>query len=193
MEQLTKRQNEIVQTSIKLISEGGIQNFTMKSLAAHLGVSEPAIYRHFSCKMDILLSMLQKIEDTNIIFKKEIEENSPSLSMIEHMFVQNSKVFINNPELSSIIFSEEIFQNNKILSDKVLNIMWKRNNLTSKVIAEIQKNGEIRNDISPEKLTTIIIGTLRLTISKWRLSGFSFDLAIELQEIWVAISSILTV
>lgn len=191
MNQLTNRQNEIVKASIKLISEGGIQNFTLKTLAAELSVSEPAIYRHFSSKMEIILSMLSKIEETNIQFKKNIDEMSPSLGLLEHMFLNNAKLFTDYPELSSIIFSEEIFQNNKILSDKVLKIMKDRNDLTTKVILDIQKKGEIRNDITAQQLTTIIIGSLRLTISKWKLSKFSFDLSLELMEIWSALSLIL--
>lgn len=188
MKELTKRQNEIVATSIKLISEGGIQNLTMKTLAANLGVTEPAIYRHFSSKMDILFAMLDLVANSNKKFKQEIEEKEPSMSLLEHMFVNNSEMFIKNPELSSIIFSEEIFQNNEILADKVLKIMEERNRLTCKVIEDVQKTGEIRSDIPPQKLTLIIIGTLRLTISTWKLSGFSYDLDSELSQNWAAIS-----
>ena len=191
MESLTKRQNEIVKASIKLISIGGVQHFTMKALAAQLGVTEPAIYRHFSSKRDIFIAMLLMIEETNKKFKKEIEENKPSLSLIEKMFVQNSKFFNENPEISSIIFSEEIFQNSKTLSDKILNITKERNRLTLKVIDEIQKKGEIRDDVSAKKLTLMIIGTLRLEISTWKLSGFSYDLTEEVQETWAAIRTLL--
>ncbi len=191
MESLTKRQNEIVKASIKLISIGGVQHFTMKALAAQLGVTEPAIYRHFSSKRDIFIAMLLMIEETNKKFKKEIEENKPSLSLIEKMFVQNSKFFNENPEISSIIFSEEIFQNSKTLSDKILNITKERNRLTLIVMDEIQKKGEIRDDVSAKKLTLMIIGTLRLEISTWKLSGFSYDLTEEVQETWAAIRTLL--
>ncbi|MBK5201470.1 MAG: TetR/AcrR family transcriptional regulator [Spirochaetaceae bacterium] len=187
MESLTIKQNEIVKASIKLISEGGIQHFTMKSLAELLGVTEPAIYRHFSSKMDILFSMLLMIDETNKQFKIEIEETTPSLNLLKKMFINHSKIFIENPEISSIIFSEEIFQNNKKLSDKILHIMKERKNLTCKVIEDIQKSGEIRDDISAKKLTLIILGSLRLTISNWKYSGFTFDLEKELDETWSAI------
>lgn len=191
MESLTKRQNEIVQESIRLISEGGVQNFTMKALAAKLKVTEPAIYRHFSSKQDIFLAMLHMIEETNINFKSKIEETKPSLELLEKMFIQNSQLFKDNPEISSIIFSEEIFQNDKLLSDKILNITTERNRLTLNVLKTIQETGEIRNDVSAEKLTVMIIGTLRFTISSWKLSGFSYDLNTEVQDIWATIKSLL--
>lgn len=191
MKSLTKRQNEIVQESIRLISEGGVQNFTMKALAAKLKVTEPAIYRHFSSKQDIFLAMLHMIEETNINFKSKIEETKPSLDLLEKMFIQNAQLFKENPEISSIIFSEEIFQNDKLLSDKILNITKERNRLTLNVLKTIQETGEIRNDVSAEKLTIMIIGTLRFTISSWKLSEFSYDLNEEVQNIWATIRSLL--
>lgn len=191
MEELTKKQNEIVKISIKLISEGGIQNFTMKSLAKQLGVSEPAIYRHFSSKLEILHSMLRLIEKTNTEFKAEIENSNPSISLIENMFVKNAEVFTATPELSSIIFSEEIFQNNPTLSKKLFDIMEERNNLTLQVIDKIQKSGEIRDDVPAEKITLMILGALRITISKWKLSGFNYNLNNEVKDTWMAINTLL--
>lgn len=44
---LTKRQTEIIEAAINLIAASGIQNLTVKYLADHLGITEPAIYRQF--------------------------------------------------------------------------------------------------------------------------------------------------
>ncbi|MCK5675079.1 MAG: helix-turn-helix transcriptional regulator, partial [Spirochaetales bacterium] len=50
MKDLTKRQRQIIDISINIISERGIQDLTMKNLSSQLGISEPAIYRHFESK-----------------------------------------------------------------------------------------------------------------------------------------------
>ena len=191
MKSLTKRQSEIVKASIELISEGGIQYFTMKTLAAKLHVTEPAIYRHFSSKTDIILSMLNIIEEANKQFQKESEKETPSLALLEQMFISKAQLFIENPEISSIVFSEEIFQNNKTFSNRVLQIMTQMNQLTRIVIEKIQQKGEVRRDISAEQLTYIIIGSLRFTIVRWKLAGFQFDLESALKETWAALQTLL--
>ena len=56
---MTKRQEEITKEAIKLISEKGIQGLTIKNLSKRIGISEPAIYRHFEGKTDILLKLLE--------------------------------------------------------------------------------------------------------------------------------------
>ena len=54
----TARQIEIINAATELMNQGGIQQLTTKSLAEKIGFSEPAIYRHFKNKTDILSSVL---------------------------------------------------------------------------------------------------------------------------------------
>ena len=54
----SKRQIEIIEAATILIGQKGIQNLTTKNLAAEIGFSEPALYRHFKNKSDILQSVL---------------------------------------------------------------------------------------------------------------------------------------
>ncbi len=192
MTNLTGRQYEIMQSSIRLISEGGIQHFTIKALAESLGISEPAIYRHFSSKMDILLSMLTFTENEGKDFRETVNSESPSLHQIEIMFSRQAKLFTENPALSAIIFSEEIFQNDTRLSEKVLQLMNERQDIIYATLVRIQQVKEIRTDIDPEYLTLMIMGTLRLIISKWRLNKFSFDLEQEISRAWAALHNLLT-
>jgi TetR/AcrR family transcriptional regulator, fatty acid metabolism regulator protein len=181
---LTKRQNEILQASIKLIAEGGIQHFTTKALALELGVSEPAIYRHYKNKQEILLTILSIFKEDTGRFKREIKREEASLKQIERMFVDKTEQFTVNPALTAVIFSEEIFQNDRQLAEMVLSIMNERHQAIHSVIEKVQTAGEIRRDISAHQLTLIIMGTLRLIISKWNLTGYGFDLKSETAEAW---------
>lgn len=184
---LTKRQEEIIQKSMELISDKGIQNFTTKSLASLLGISEPAIYRHFSGKKEILISILNLIKENNI----SLLPREYSLNQIENMFLQHGRQFIANPAMTAIIFSEEIFQNDKELSDMVISMMNERHKIILSIIESEQSAGNVRNDISAEQLSRIIMGTLRLIISQWRLNAFAFDLTVEIKKTWQALSMIL--
>ena len=57
---LTTRQKQITQIALELIASGGIQNLTIKNIAAQLKITEPAIYRHFSTKAEIITAMLRR-------------------------------------------------------------------------------------------------------------------------------------
>ncbi|MCF7934010.1 MAG: TetR/AcrR family transcriptional regulator [Spirochaetia bacterium] len=192
MKALTARQQEIIQSSLKLITEGGIQHLTIKALSASLGVSEPAIYRHFSSKQEILLTLLQILEDDNLRFRQTIASEKPSIRHIAGMFSRQGQLFMHNRELSSIIFSEEIFQNNRELSQKVLQISTERHEIVRSIIISAQQQREIRTDIDSRQITLMIIGSLRLVVLTWRLSDFGFDLAEELSASWEALFKMLS-
>jgi hypothetical protein len=47
------------------------------------------------------------------------------------------------------------------------------------IIEEGQKNNELRNGIPINEMAGMIIGSIRYTVIKWRLSHFEFDLLNE--------------
>ena len=54
----TERQNQIIEESIKLIHNQGIQGMTIKNISNAIGLTEAAIYRHFKSKDEILSTIL---------------------------------------------------------------------------------------------------------------------------------------
>ncbi|MBT4340250.1 MAG: TetR/AcrR family transcriptional regulator, partial [Bacteroidetes bacterium] len=104
----TDRQKEIVEVALELITEKGIQGLTIKNLSKKIGISEPAIYRHFDNKIQILISILEFFKDnTEQIFKKELNNNDKAIDKIEHLFTRHFASFSTTPSLVSVIFAEE--------------------------------------------------------------------------------------
>jgi len=178
MNELTSRQRQIIDISIKIISERGIQDLTMKNLSNELGISEPAIYRHFESKQKILIAVLESFKHQN----KLINENPPheGETAFQHLtrsidMIMNK--FNKNPAMSAVIFSEEIFQNQSELSEMVMNIMNSTIGFFTNLLEKGQFDKSIRSDIGKEELSVIVMGSVRHIVTVWRLSGFSIDLS----------------
>jgi len=188
----TKRQNEIIDVSISLIAEAGIQNLTIRNISEKMGISEPASYRHYKSKLDILLAILSYFEDSSRVMLEEIAATeASSLDKLGDIFVNKCAEFAKRPELAKVIFSEEIFQNEEVLSRKVADIMKIHGEIISKIIDDAQKNGEIKNNIPLDHLTLIIMGSLRLIVTRWRLSGFKFDIVDSAKSQWQSIRQLI--
>jgi len=189
----TDRQREIVDTSVNIIAQKGIQQLTIKNISKSMGISEPAIYRHFRSKLDILLAILANFQDstkTSLLRVQSIDKSS--VEKIETIFTTHIITFSANPALAATIFSEEIFQNDVKLSTKVAAIMELSQTEIEKLIKKGQQRNEIRDDISERHLATMIIGSLRLLVTRWRLSRFSFDLEVEGVDLWKSIERLAT-
>lgn len=189
---LTNRQIEIIQAATKLIGEGGVQSLTTKTLAKEMGFSEPALYRHFKDKNEILLSVLRFYMGE---LKKGISDISDDkisgLDKIKAIVDFQFGHFTKHPAIIMVIFAETSFQYDAALSNQVSEIMQQKSKSLELIIKSGQEEGGIRNDISPQQLATIVMGSMRITILKWRLSNFKFDLIAEGRTLWSTIELLL--
>jgi hypothetical protein len=95
---------------------------------------------------------------------------------------------VNNPAIVSVIFSEGIFQFNKDLNKMVMELIeLMQTNIRSVIVKGIDA-GQIRGFIGASTITTIIMGSMRMTVLKWKLSGHKSNL---LQDGMTVLSGIL--
>lgn len=180
MADYSPRQLEIMNAAIELIAFKGIQGLTTKNLALELKLTEGALYRHFSSKFDILLAILSNFQaNAKQDLEKVCSNEDPAMEHIEQIFMKRFQSFTEKPAVASVIFSESIFQNDKRLSKKVFELVGNHEEVLNCIIEKGQKSQEFRNDISAKEIVNIIIGYVRYFITRWRLSGFEFDLIAE--------------
>ena len=191
MKTYTERQTQIIDKSIKIIADKGIQQLTIKNLSKSLGVSEPAIYRHFKSKIDILLAILDNFSKIPDELHSEGKNQGKSINILENIFLSHIGYFSKNSAQAAVIFSEEIFQNDTRLSEKVYSIMEKNETRILKIIKNGQSKKEIREDITAEHIATIVIGSLRFLVTKWRLSNLSFNLEEKGRTVWNSIEKMI--
>lgn len=178
MQDFTDRQIEIMEAATNRISKFGIQNLTIKTLAEDIGLSEPALYRHFKSKNEILYSLLEyfKTEMKNRIQSIPIKETATEADKLRAIFNSQLQTFVNKPAIVSVIFAESIFHYEENLSNKVSEIMDMMQEYVKKNIQQGQQNGQYNKLMGASTLTTIIIGGMRMTVLKWKLAGHKSDL-----------------
>lgn len=178
MQEFTDRQIEIMEAATNRISKYGIQNLTIKTLAEDIGLSEPALYRHFKSKNEILLSVLEyfKMEMKSRIQSIQFKEDDRYAERLRLIFNSQLQTFTAKPAIVSVIFAESIFHFDENLSNKVAEIMDLMQNYVLENVKNGQENGQCSKVIGASTLTTIIIGGMRMTVLKWKLSGHKSNL-----------------
>lgn len=191
---LTVRQQEIIDVSLELISTTGIQGFTIKNLAKKIGISEPAIYRHYENKISILLAILDYFKSrSESLFVKQVNEADSSLVRIEKIFQGHFNAFEKTPSLVNVIFSEEIFRNEPILQEKITDIMDRNSGVIKAIVAEGQAKGEIKSEIESKYLTLIILGSLRMMVKRWQMGDKSFNHSEEVSKLFNTIKNLIEI
>ena len=174
---MTERQTEIIDISIGIIAEQGIQGLTIKNLSKKIGISEPAIYRHFESKTQILLTILNNFSEmASLLNDLMTSNNDTAANKIDFMFSRIIDVFKDTPSYISVIFSEEIFKNEDVLKNKIVSILTKNEQTVEGILKKGQESGEVRTDIDYKNLALIVMGTLRFKVKQWDLNDYHGDI-----------------
>jgi AcrR family transcriptional regulator len=190
--EFTTRQVEIIEAATKLIGEKGIQNVTTKHLAKEIGFSEPALYRHFSGKTDILVSVLEYFrEKMRAGLDPLLAKQESGLEKVHQLIKYQFKIFSSNPAIIMVIFAETSFQYDKKLSKTVSKLLEQKKQLVINILNEGVSDGSVRNDADVEQLTSIILGSMRFNVLQWRLLNFDFDMNLKGAELWKTLNLLL--
>lgn len=177
----TVRQIEIMELASQIIDRDGIQELTTKNLAGEIGLSEAALYRHFKSKNEILLGLLDyfMLEMKERIARITINNGRTPSELLKDIFTSQLKTFAKKPAIVSVIFSEGIFQFNKELMEKVSGMMKMMQTEIDAIVTRGQQEGSFRDFAGPATMSTIIMGSMRLAVMKWKLFGRRSDLVKE--------------
>ena len=170
-----ERQDMIIDEAIKIIHNSGYQSLSIRELAKQVKISEPAIYRHFLNKEDIILGILNRMFDFDHLLNKDIESTTSSKDKIKHFILFHFQFLENNHEMTSVLFAEDMFNQSEILRNRFSFMIQKRKSLLLKILEEAEDAGEILA-IDIKELLSIILGTIRVIVLEWRLSNFNFSL-----------------
>lgn len=174
----TDRQIEIMELATQIIDRKGIKELTTKNLAAEIGLSEAALYRHFKSKNEIMLELLNyfMLEMKERIAGIAAKEGKSPAELLKDIFNSQLKTFAQKPAIVSIIFSEGIFQFNKELIQKVSGMMEMMQTQIDAIVKRGQQEGVFRDFAGPSTISTIIMGSMRLAVMKWKIFGRQSDL-----------------
>ncbi len=181
---LTKRQKEIIDVAMRIIVEEGAQKLTIRKVAAIVGVSEPAIYRHFASKHDLLVKLLEHLQQSILpVFITLQVESLDFRHAIETFITTLFSNIESNPAYALFVFTEEAFHADNELRPLLLHMLTTMLKLFEASLAEFQANGECRTDLSAQELAQTMLGTIRLTVTQWHLQERSAPLIEQAQPL----------
>jgi AcrR family transcriptional regulator len=92
------RRRHLVETAIRLFTEGSYRGTTTAEIARAAGVSEPILYRHFASKRDLYLAGLEHVwAKTREVWERALEEASDACAAVEA--IGKGHVSVRSPKL----------------------------------------------------------------------------------------------
>jgi hypothetical protein len=77
------------------------------------------------------------------------------------------------------IFSDGLLEESKSINEAIMQIMAIKRKHLLQIIQQGQKQQQFTEKLTADELVHIIMGSFRLHMLQWRLSGFAFDLKLK--------------
>ena len=92
------RRRHLIETAIRLFTDGSYHGTTTAEIARAAGVSEPILYRHFASKRDLYLAALEHVwAKTRAAWERKLDEASDACAAVEA--ISKEHVSVRSPKL----------------------------------------------------------------------------------------------
>ncbi len=167
----TERQKDILKAAFNLIATQGIQELTIKNLAKAVGVSEPALYRHFESKASILAAVVDEIVAIrNEAWRDTVMEGKPAVECLKSFFLRQAQTFESLPSLVIILFPDMLFKQDPVLLERIRSMVKETGDRIKKLLEAGVAEGSFKNDLDSKAVSLMLIGGFRILVSEWQMN-----------------------
>ncbi|KAB2888268.1 MAG: TetR/AcrR family transcriptional regulator [Desulfobulbaceae bacterium] len=180
------RQQQIVDAAAVLIFKYGSEHLTVKRIAAEVGISEAAIYRHFKSKKSILSFLLNHIEEALLkdISSESIANEPVTLDTIERIIRNHFSNIGMRKGISFQIIAEIISLGDRSLNKQASRAINRYIARLKEILADGVRDGAIRPDIDLEAAATLLFSLIQGLVNIWSLSTGTFKLIDTYTSLW---------
>ena len=144
------RQLQIIQAVGTLITTKGMNSVTIHDIAGEIGVTEAAIYRHFTSKRAIYSLLLERWEESLLsTVRGEQYDSLPALENLERAFWAQLSEVQNRQALSFIVIEAIAFEGMRGLSTQVAAVITDYLEAIQDILVRGINEGTVRPDVNP--------------------------------------------
>ena len=153
------RQEQIKKAVLEIIANEGLHHFSTRNLAKKIGLSEGAIFRHFSTKRDIIKGIMDDVAVDMIGTLRNIVLNPDKAEdKLFKYLCQNVKYLKKNRGITILLFSEAAHLGDMELKDKLNLILTEQKQYIFKIVREGISEGVWDKEINPGDVAMLYMG-----------------------------------
>lgn len=174
---MLKRKDKILISAIELFDQEGINGVTTKNLAKTQNVSEPALYRQYKGKQEILDEIIEEFAGYDERIINTIKETDLSgMDSIRFYVNRYAQLYQSYQELTTVMFSFDLYQYQEGTKKRMQEIVLHRINFLEEIINGARGDLVGFNDFSDREVASLINGTIFSQVYEWRIRDKSYDI-----------------
>lgn len=182
----TIRREQIAEAALALVAEQGVAALTARNVARAIGVTAPALYRHFpGGKADILASVLDLLDAVKFQgLRQAMEEPGPAMAKLRRCYQLHIETIQRYRALPNLVLADSLWDEEPKLRERLYTSHHDQQRMIAEMIAEGQAQGEIRADISPDQIFVQFLGQFLTVAILYSRPWNMIDLKAQAEANW---------
>jgi AcrR family transcriptional regulator len=155
------RRAEIADAILRIVATRGIASLTMANLAAEIGVTSGALFRHFSSRDEMLAEAARHAG--SLLEQTFPPAELPPLERLEQLITARVTAVRKHPGLRELMLSDQfLLALPTEAADALRSLVVRTRQFIVNALTEAEQAGLVRSDVRPEHLAMIVMGTIQI-------------------------------
>ncbi len=180
-----ERSSEIIQSTLELAAEQGVQKVTTHAIANRVGIAQPTIFRHFKTRDAILRAV---IDWASVALFRILEgvssEDVPAEERLERLLGRQFAFVAKHKGMPRLLFSERLHLEDPKLKAAIRRVMNTYATCVGEILRDGVAKGRFREDLEPEQTACFIVASIQGLLLRWSICDFCFSLEDEGEALW---------
>jgi AcrR family transcriptional regulator len=165
------RRVQIAEAAIRILALEGARKLTAQRLAAEIGVTAGALFRHFRNMDQILDAVVDRVEE--VLFAGVAVDIPDPLARLGAFFERRACAILDQPQLSRILLSDHLAQAaGARRAQRIEGFKLRTRQFVVDCLREAKRNGTLAPGVSPETGAVLVVGAV-LALSQIARDGRS--------------------
>lgn len=174
------RKAQIIAQVLHLASEIGPDRLSTTDVARAVGISQPAVFRHFPTKGDLWLAVAENVAASlRERWKEAAGQALGPQSRLKGLIGAQLSAIAERPALPSLLFSRELTVDNPPLRKVFDHLLASFQSQLADSVTGMQTDGILRPDMAARDAAVLLTSTMQGVAIRWTLGNRCFDLVEE--------------
>ena len=173
-----ERREQIVEAALDLLADTSLEDLTTRQIARHIGVSQPALFRHFRTRDGILEAVVDRMRERLSAAVVELFGEAPSpleraRGLVRILFEHAQR----HPGLVRLVLAEAVSDERASYGASLDHLVSMQRAFFVTLVRKAKEHGEIATSVDPDVAATLALALLQGTLLGWMRGGRTEPLA----------------
>jgi AcrR family transcriptional regulator len=186
----SQRRHQVVEATLALLATTPIDRITTRQIARKVGMSQPALFRHFRSREAILQAVVSHARgELERLAAQALARQQAPLEALQ-LFARSLLGYVErNPGMPRLLFHQVAKGESAPYHRPLAHLVSMQRSLVAELVREAQRQGQVSETVDPRRAAALFVALVQGVLLQWQLSESESSLgesAAALIEFWLS-------